>query len=325
MESITVTVPAKLVLFGEYMVLRGFSATGTTLQDNHHIQIEERPAGLHAPLIQCQTHEDIDVDKSVQYVEKLWRAVLSQLYIPHCGVSLTYTSSFPPHYGWGGSSAIALSLIVLGYHIQQPGSAIDIVPQKLWRDYLLIKEKCGLAGSALDAYCQIKGGSWIPYTMGQDLQVEACDPRYFLNFMKTCSVYFIPTHQKANSEAEATRFCQSEIIQNRLQYYEDVMAQLLSAITRCDFESFKRAADELTDFIFSYVQAPLNYVHFFNKVRKWVGAAGVLKPCGALGGDGLLLFVREGDGGLLSVLRQNEILPNPLKLGGSPLCVQRKA
>ncbi len=301
---VTVSVPAKVLLFGEHMVLLGGDAYGAAAHRYHTIQIEFasswRLLGLPSQ----------DLSATQKYLEGIWASIckILQKRANPIGLQIVYQSTFPSHYGWGSSSALIVALMVYGLSKDRH----TISPQALWDLYQQVKFDCDLPGSGADVFTQIHGGPWVPYTQGGGW---AASDGLFESFIDRHPLFFVPLGQKTCSRQAVEESLRSFKLTQGLETYKTGIKRIVRGIQLDLWAEFRYAVQTGVALLMDAMDPSPFYHHKYEDLSRALGGHGVVKPCGALGGDGFLVWLQSKE-------TINEFMNEWVALGCAPVSLR---
>lgn len=310
MATVGVRVPAKVVLFGEYVVLGGCIGVSATLDQYHEILcVPSRGTGVTIAGV-------ADSESVARYLSPLWQWICGCVGQEECQLKVTYGASFPPHLGWGSSSALILAMMFCGWTLRDD----PIERNGIWEAFLGLKRAFSLPGSGMDVFSQLVGGSWICFRQGQSYNCEvAADMASSAErFFATHPLFFAPTGRKASSR----KTVQEIDLSQDYSWYTQLSQGIFESLKADCWGSFRSAVLKYTKQLFFQFRTESWYRDHYWTVANTGGSHIAVKPCGAMNGDGFLVWARSkedakvfdcGDSGESNVI--------PLKLGGKPTCV----
>jgi mevalonate kinase len=287
MATFQLAIPAKIVLFGEYWVLRNCPAIGCALPWKHLINIHSEYGD---PAVKIQSKAPVDLNKTAIQLTQYWSDICLDTNVDPVTLSLKHDSEFPWHYGWGGSSALLLSLFWAARLIQSQQKCTAAV---LWDDYLNFKSKYDYKGSGIDIYTQLQNSSWVPYKQDQSFEYDTGMENAWHDFCKNYPLIFIPTNQKTSSTHAVKAFEQVSASVGKLNRVTELTLQIQSSIQNNDYDGFDKLVNQVNQITFDAVNTTSSYISFYEKLKNVLKMNGVVKSCGALGGDGFLVWLRD--------------------------------
>jgi mevalonate kinase len=119
-NTITVSAPGKLMLFGEHAVVYGYPSIVTSVQTRIHVDVTRREDALFsfsAPELHIENYTkpisevgEGDIPKGVRFVESALSHVIQQFPLPH-GITIQTHADFSSDVGFGSSSATVVATI----------------------------------------------------------------------------------------------------------------------------------------------------------------------------------------------------------------------
>ena len=100
---------------------------------------------------------------------------------------------------------------------------------------------------------------------------------------------------------------------------KDAFCQTLQAD---DWDGFVSNLNQYVGELFEIIQPDESYLTRYKTLQTMLKKSAVVKPCGALGGDGFLLWLQSKHSSSLQVLQQAKVRFQPLSLGGRALWIR---
>jgi mevalonate kinase len=307
-----VHVPAKIVLLGEYFVLSGGMALGSTVNGFHRITLAPVPGQKR---VRCLHRHDYSSEDTEQWLSRIWDHIRNTFGLT-VGVDLDHSADFPHTHGWGGSSALILALIQFGAYLANK----KISHAKLWSYFLKLKRDLGLPGSGMDVYTQIRGGDWVPFWKQKWLEKHEILGYHdvFSRFGTRRPLCFIPLGHKASSLRAVAAYMEAPASENEMRLYKQVQNRFLQAISLDAWTLFCETLQAYNQLLFQVVDPDPEYREKVFELNRLLGRRGVVKSCGSVNGDGLLGWFKDGRCQLEArdKLQEEGMEVLPLSLGG---------
>lgn len=158
MDSITVTTPGKLMLFGEHAVVYGHPCLVTAI--DKRLQVTITKTDLHTIAIDSpQTSDHRFIDAAIQAAFRRWG-------IHHSGLQIETASSFTGNYGFGSSSAVTVGIVAAMQQLFDKQASSQDIFESAYEAVLAVQG----VGSGFDVAAATYGGTLLYGRGGKPLE-----------------------------------------------------------------------------------------------------------------------------------------------------------